>query len=189
MWQGSRGREDILGFFWTKADICDFVLVTATAVELYARVTQVSTHECHVRLHYVSLLLLNVCTAPVVAAPATSAHSSSTLAQGLSLQDVRRHDVTEPPLYSHATRVLLLRNGSWFQAREPSCCTSAKVTYELRPDCVCTASAGTLEPAARLLFLVRLRLDCTRTWKDKSNIQACSECQSPSIEFNAGMMA
>jgi len=30
---------------------------------------------------------------------------------------VRRHDVTEPPLYSHATRVLLLRNGSWFQAR------------------------------------------------------------------------
>ena len=40
-------------------------------------------------------------------------------AQGLSLQDVRRHDVTEPPLYSHATRVLLLRNGSWVQARHP----------------------------------------------------------------------
>ena len=40
-WQGSRGREEILGFFWTKSDVCDVVLVTATAVELYARVSQV----------------------------------------------------------------------------------------------------------------------------------------------------
>jgi len=43
--QGSRGREEILGFFWTKSDVCDFVLVTAAAVELYARVTQVNPNR------------------------------------------------------------------------------------------------------------------------------------------------
>ncbi len=50
MQQGSRGGEDILGFFWTKADFCDFLLVTATAVELYARVKQASgqtASACH----------------------------------------------------------------------------------------------------------------------------------------------
>ena len=54
--------------------MCDFVLVTPSAVELYQR------------------------------AP-----------QGLRLLDQRRHEVSEPPLYSHATRVLLLRSGGWFQ--------------------------------------------------------------------------
>ncbi len=44
MRQGSRGREEMLGFFWTKSNVCDFVLVTATAVELYARVTQVRSY-------------------------------------------------------------------------------------------------------------------------------------------------
>ena len=42
MRQGSRSREDILGFFWTKAEFSDFLIVTATTVELYARAKQAS---------------------------------------------------------------------------------------------------------------------------------------------------
>lgn len=86
--QASQGGQPILGFYWSKAAVCDFVLVTPGAVELYQR------------------------------AP-----------HGLRLLEHRRHESSEPPLYSHATRVLLLRCGSWFQVRARRLYTLALIVW------------------------------------------------------------